>query len=59
MGEGLGRSLEVGGQMKWGLVASLVITLLAIVSVFVEIPIVSNYSFWVLFSSWLLVVARK
>jgi hypothetical protein len=40
--------------MKWGLIASLVIALLAIVSVFVEIPIVSNYAFWVLFSSWLL-----
>jgi hypothetical protein len=45
--------------MKWGLIASLVITLLAIVSVFVEIPVVSNYSFWVLFGSWVLVVARK
>jgi hypothetical protein len=45
--------------MKWGFIASLVITLLAIVSVFVEVPIVSNYSFWVLFSSWLLIVARK
>jgi len=45
--------------MKWGFVASLVITLLAVVSVFVEIPIVSDYAFWVLFGSWILLVGLK
>jgi hypothetical protein len=45
--------------MKWLFVASLVITLFAVVSVFVEIPIVSNYAFWVLFGSWVLAIGRK
>jgi hypothetical protein len=45
--------------MKWGFIASLVITLFAVVSVFVEIPIVSNYAFWVLFGSWVLAIGRK
>jgi hypothetical protein len=45
--------------MKWGFIASLVITLSAVVSVFVEIPIVSNYAFWVLFGSWVLAIGRK
>jgi hypothetical protein len=42
--------------MDWGFAASLVITVLAVVSVFVEIPIVSDYAFWVLLGSYILVV---
>jgi uncharacterized membrane protein HdeD (DUF308 family) len=42
--------------MDWGFIASLVITILAVVSVFVEIPIVSDYAFWVLLGSYILVV---
>jgi uncharacterized membrane protein HdeD (DUF308 family) len=45
-----------GLQMDWGLVASLLIAILAIVSVFVEIPIVSDYAFWVMTGAFLLVV---
>jgi hypothetical protein len=40
-------------------VASLVIATLAILGVFIEIPIVSRYAFWVLFGAFLLVVGRK
>ena len=35
---------------------SLLIAILAIVSVFVEIPIVSDYAFWVMTGAFLLVV---
>jgi hypothetical protein len=42
--------------MDFGFVASLLIAILAIVSVFVEIPIVSDYAFWVMTGAFLLVV---
>jgi hypothetical protein len=45
-----------GVQMDFGFVASLLIAILAIVSVFVEIPIVSDYAFWVMTGAFLLVV---
>ena len=32
--------------MNFGFVASLLIVILAVLSVFIEIPIVSNYAFW-------------
>jgi len=42
--------------MDLGLVTSLLITMLAVVSVFVEIPVVSDYAFWVLLGSYILVI---
>jgi hypothetical protein len=36
---------------------SIALTLAAIVAVFVEIPIVSNFAFWVMAANYLLVVA--
>jgi hypothetical protein len=36
---------------------SIVLTLAAIVGVFIEIPIVSEYAFWVMAANYLLVVA--
>jgi hypothetical protein len=38
---------------------SLLIALLALVSVFIEIPFVSNYAFWVLLGAYLLLAGRK
>jgi hypothetical protein len=38
---------------------SLLIALLALVSVFIEIPFVSNYAFWVLFGAYVLLAGRK
>jgi hypothetical protein len=49
-------ALETGEQMDLGLVTSLLITMLAVVSVFVEIPVVSDYAFWVLLGSYILVI---
>jgi hypothetical protein len=37
-----------GWQMSFGRMASLVIAIVAVLAVFVEIPIVSDYAFWVL-----------
>lgn len=32
--------------MNFGFVSSLIVIILAVLSVFIEIPIVSNYAFW-------------
>ena len=32
--------------MNFGFVASLIVVIIAVLSVFIEIPIVSNYAFW-------------
>jgi hypothetical protein len=40
--------------MIFGRMASIALTLLAIVGVFVEIPIVSNYALWVLVGAYLI-----
>src|SRR5271155_834860 len=42
---------------KPGLMASIVLTWVAIVGVFVEIPIVSDYAFWVLAAAYFLIVS--
>ena len=42
--------------IKWGVMTSLVLLLVAIVGVFVEIPIVSDYAFWILVAAYLVVV---
>jgi hypothetical protein len=53
-GIGLG---EYPLQMEFTI--SLLIALLALVSVFIEIPFVSNYAFWVLFGAYVLLAGRK
>jgi hypothetical protein len=40
--------------MDFGFIASLVIATLAILGVFIEIPIVSDYAFWVMTGAFLL-----
>jgi hypothetical protein len=42
--------------INWGVVTSLVLLLVAIVGVFVEIPIISHYAFWILVAAYLVVV---
>ena len=42
--------------MDLGYVTSLLIAGLAVVSIFVEIPYVSDYAFWVLLAAYLLVI---
>ena len=36
------------GQMNLGFIAALVIGILAILGVFIDIPLISEYAFWVL-----------
>jgi len=38
---------------------SLIIAMLALVSVFIEIPYVTNYAFWVLMAAYVLLAGRK
>lgn len=38
---------------------SLLIALLALVGVFIEIPFVTNYAFWVLMGAYVLLAGRK
>jgi hypothetical protein len=43
-----------GRQMSFGRMASLVIAIVAVLAIFVEIPIVSDYAFWVLVGALLI-----
>ena len=45
--------------MQMEFTISLLVALLALVSVFIEIPFVSNYAFWVLFGAYVLLAGRK
>ena len=45
--------------MQMEFTVSLLVALLALVSVFIEIPFVSNYAFWVLFGAYVLLAGRK
>ena len=38
---------------------SLIIAMLALVGVFIEIPFVTNYSFWVLFAAYILLAGKE
>ena len=42
--------------MEWGFIASLVMVMVAIIGVFVEIPIISDYAFWVMFGAYVVAV---
>jgi uncharacterized protein (DUF983 family) len=43
--------------MKFGLAASLILVGFAVVGVFIEIPFVSDYAFWVAISAYILLAA--
>jgi hypothetical protein len=45
-------------QSMWIRMASFVLAVVAVLAVFIEIPIISNYAFWVLVGAYLLYVAR-
>jgi hypothetical protein len=44
-------------RIKWALMLTILLTLVAIVGVFVDIPIVSKYAFWVMAASYVIIVA--
>lgn len=45
--------------MNFGFVLSLVTVVLAVLSVFIEIPIVSNYAFWFAVGAYVMLAGTK
>ena len=45
--------------MNFGFVVSLLLVILAVVSVFIEIPLVSNYAFWVAIGAYMLLAGSR
>jgi hypothetical protein len=45
--------------MKFGLAASMILIGFAVVGVFIEIPFVSDYAFWIAIAAYLLLAATK
>jgi hypothetical protein len=43
--------------VKWALMVTIVLTLAAIVGVFVGIPVVSTYAFWIMAVAYILIVS--
>ena len=53
----LGVNRRLPSRFKWMLVITILLMLAAIVGVFVEIWIVSNYAFWIMATAYVLIVA--
>ena len=45
--------------MNFGVIISLLVVILAVLSVFIEIPIVSNYAFWFVIAAYLLLAGSR
>ena len=45
--------------MNFGVVVSLLVVILAVLSVFIEIPIVSNYAFWFAIAAYLVLMGSR
>lgn len=45
--------------MNFGFVVSLITVILAVLSVFVEIPIVSNYAFWFVVGAYIVLAGTR
>jgi hypothetical protein len=45
--------------VNFGFIASLVVVILAVVGVFIEIPIVSNYAFWFAVGAYILLAGTR
>ena len=45
--------------MNLGFVASLVLIIAAVVGVFIEIPIVSNYAFWLAVAAYIMLAGTR
>ncbi len=45
--------------MNFGFVLSLLIVILAVVGVFIEIPLVSNYAFWFAVGAYMLLAGSR
>jgi hypothetical protein len=45
--------------VNFGFVASLVLVILAVVGVFIEIPIISNYAFWFAVGAYIMLAGTR
>jgi hypothetical protein len=45
--------------VNFGVIVSLLLVILAVLSVFIEIPIISNYAFWVVIAAYLLLAGSR
>ena len=45
--------------MNFGFVLSLVLVILAVVGVFIEIPVVSNYAFWFAIGAYIMLAGTR
>jgi hypothetical protein len=45
--------------VNFGFIASLVVMIIAVVGVFIEIPIVSNYAFWFAVGAYILLAGTR
>lgn len=45
--------------MNFGFVVSLVLVILAVVGVFIEIPLVSNYAFWFAIGAYVMLAGSR
>jgi len=45
--------------VNFGVIVSLLVVILAVLSVFIEIPIVSNYAFWFAIGAYLLLAGSR
>jgi hypothetical protein len=45
--------------VNFGFVASLVLVILAVVGVFIEIPIISNYAFWFAVAAYIMLAGTR
>ncbi len=45
--------------MNFGFVLSLVLVILAVVGVFIEIPLVSNYAFWFAIGAYIMLAGTR
>ncbi len=45
--------------MNFGVIVSLLVVILAVLSVFIEIPIVSNYAFWFAIGAYIILAGSR
>lgn len=45
--------------VNFGFVASLVVIIFAVISVFIEIPVVSNYAFWFAVGAYIMLAGTR
>lgn len=56
-----GRAVAVGEiyEVNFGFVASLIVIIFAVISVFIEIPVVSNYAFWFAVGAYIMLAGTR